>query len=229
MKGGKNLSWVSAGVVILAWGVTFANTRALLRDFSALEIQLLRFALAWLALRAGELLPRRGECAADAFSWRGELLFVGMGLAGVAVYQFLENCAIYYTNASNVAILVSFGPIVTAVLARIISGDRSLSARLVAGSLVAICGVALVSLNGVVNFQMRPIGDLMALGASFSVTLDSDINIERFSRPGERYCKQHSSSVTPKKPPAQCMSMTEKGKQCENKPAEGKRYCSRHL
>ena len=128
MKGGMNWSWVSAGFVILAWGVTFANTRALLRDFSALEIQLLRFALAWLALRAGELLPRRGECA--AFSWRGELLFAGMGLAGVAVYQFLENCAIYYTNASNVAILVSFGPIVTAVLARIISGDRSLSARL---------------------------------------------------------------------------------------------------
>ena len=25
-----NLSWVSAGLVILAWGVTFANTRALL-------------------------------------------------------------------------------------------------------------------------------------------------------------------------------------------------------
>ena len=49
-----NLSWVSAGFVILAWGVTFANTRALLRDFSALEIQLLRFALAWLALLAGE-------------------------------------------------------------------------------------------------------------------------------------------------------------------------------
>lgn len=97
--------------------------------------------------------------------------------------------------------------------------------------------MALVSLNGVVNFQMRPIGDLMALGAmaswglysvlvdkanargvspltairkaffwalvmmaplavwgateqgyyaldgSFSVTLDADINIERFSRP----------------------------------------------
>ena len=61
MKGGMNWSWVSAGFVILAWGVTFANTRALLRDFSALEIQLLRFALAWLTLRAGELLPTRAD------------------------------------------------------------------------------------------------------------------------------------------------------------------------
>ena len=237
MRGGMNWSWAGAGFVILAWGVTFANTRALLRDFSALEIQLLRFALAWLALLVGEWLSKRGECAAAPFSPRGEMLFVGMGLSGVAVYQFLENCAIYYTNASNVAILVSVGPVVTAVLARIITGDRSLSARLVAGSLVAICGVALVSLNGVVNFQMRPIGDLMAIGAmaswgfysvlvdkanargvppltairkaffwalvmmvplavwgvteqgyyaldgSFSVTLDADINLERFSRP----------------------------------------------
>ena len=36
--------------------------------------------------------------------------------------------------------------------------------------LEVICGVALVSLNGVVNFQMRPIGDLMALGAMASWT-----------------------------------------------------------
>ena len=44
-------------------------------------------------------------------------MFAAMELTGVALYQFLENCAIYYTNASNVAILVSFGPIVTAALA----------------------------------------------------------------------------------------------------------------
>ena len=36
--------------VILVWVMTFANTRALLEDFSALEIQLLRFALAWAML-----------------------------------------------------------------------------------------------------------------------------------------------------------------------------------
>ncbi len=227
--------WFCAGFVILAWGVTFVNTRALLQDFSALEIQILRFALAWCVLGIATL--ARGKTAAGRFSWREESLFVGMGFSGVAVYQFLENCAIYYTNASNVAILVSFGPIVTAVLARVLTRDRSLSFPLVAGSLVAVCGVALVALNGVVNFQMRPIGDMMALGAmiswgfysvlvdkanakgvspmtairkaffwalvlmmplvlwgvtesgyyaldgSFSITLDTDINIERFLRP----------------------------------------------
>lgn len=96
---------------------------------------------------------------------------------GIVTYQFLENCAIYYTNASNVAILVSFGPIVTALMARAFSRGGQLSVRLVAGSLVAICGVTLISLNGIVEFELRPIGDAMALSAMaswglYSILLD---------------------------------------------------------
>ena len=40
-------AWVAAVVVIVIWGMTFANTRALLEDFSALEILVVRFGLAW--------------------------------------------------------------------------------------------------------------------------------------------------------------------------------------
>ena len=40
--------WGAAAVAILVWGVTFANTRVLLEGFSALEINILRFGLAWL-------------------------------------------------------------------------------------------------------------------------------------------------------------------------------------
>lgn len=154
--------WLAAAFVILVWGMTFANTRALLADFSALEILVGRFALAWVALwLAG---PRQfvRKCRAD------EWLFAAMGFCGVFFYQFMENCAIYYTNASNVAIFVSFGPIVTAALARMFTKDRSLSVALLIGSLIAIVGVALVSLNGVVNLHLRPLGDLMALGAMVS-------------------------------------------------------------
>lgn len=155
-------AWLVAAVVILIWGMTFANTRALLGDFSALEILVGRFALAWAALWL--VGPRRfvKKCRGD------ERLFAAMGFCGVFFYQFLENCAIYYTNASNVAIFVSFGPIVTAALARMFTKDRSLSAALLVGSLIAIVGVALVSMNGVINLHLRPLGDLMALGAMVS-------------------------------------------------------------
>ncbi len=153
---------VAAVCAILIWGVTFASTRVLLLDFSALEILVLRFAMAWLVLVGIGFFESTRKCH---FSLRDELLFVGMGLTGVTAYQFLENCAIYYTNASNVAIMVSFGPIVTAIMARMLVNDRTLSVRLVVGSIVAVCGVAIVSLGGQEEFHLRPVGDLMALAA----------------------------------------------------------------
>lgn len=42
--------WISAAVVILLWGITFVSTRVLLEEFSALEIQIGRFAIAWVVL-----------------------------------------------------------------------------------------------------------------------------------------------------------------------------------
>ena len=165
--------WIAAIFTIIVWGMTFASTRTLLEDFSSLEILVLRFSLAWAALWGIE----RFRCAVRGGSWRGEWIFAAMGFTGIVAYQFLENCAIYYTNASNVAILVSFGPIVTALMARSFSRGGQFSLRLVVGSLVAVCGVSLISFNGLVEFELRPIGDAMALCAMacwgfYSILLD---------------------------------------------------------
>ena len=91
-------------ITILIWGVTFVNTKVLLDDFNSFEILVIRLALAYAVLWA--IKPRRFSVG----GWRQELHFAAMGLSGVAAYQFLENCAINYTNASNVAILVSTCP-----------------------------------------------------------------------------------------------------------------------
>ena len=146
---------------LLVWGVTFVNTRALLPDFSALEIQVLRFTLGYVALWF--ICPRRGSVV------RGdEWLFVGMGLAGVAVYQLLENCAIHYTNASNVSILVSLCPMTTALLAWLIGRGGKPSICFCIGFVVAIVGVAMVCMNGLHAFHFHPLGDLMAFCAMLS-------------------------------------------------------------
>ena len=157
-------SMLAAAFVILVWGVTFASTRALLVDFSSLEILVLRFALAFFSLSIVE----RFNGLSKHFGGRGERLFAAMGFTGIVAYQFLENCAIYYTNASNVAILVSFGPVVTALMARMFTKNTQLAPRLVFGSAVAICGVAFVCLNGFAKFELRPIGDAMAFLAMVS-------------------------------------------------------------
>lgn len=155
------IGYVCIFFAIIFWSITFVNTRSLLLDFSALEIMFIRFALAWAALCGWAFLKER-----ESVRWMGrcEFLFAAMGFSGVVAYQFLENCAIYYTNASNVAILVSIGPIVTALFARLFLNDRTLSAKNVIGSLVAMFGAAIVSLNGVFELAVHPLGDLMALG-----------------------------------------------------------------
>jgi len=156
--------WLGALMVAFAvtvWGVTFVNTKALLVSFSALEIQVLRFALAYVALWI--VYPRRVRVP-----WRDEGLFVGLGLTGVAIYQLLENCAIHYTNASNVAILVSLCPVITALIVRFLGGGTPLRLLFFVGCAVASVGVTLVSLVGIREFHFRPVGDLIAVVAMLS-------------------------------------------------------------
>lgn len=162
------IHWLIVALVIVIWGVTFASTRALLGGFSALEILALRFGLAFAALALASWLRPRQLCRTPSACICSEWIFIAMGFTGIFAYQFLENCAIHYTNAGNVALLVSFCPIVTALLAKAISGDGSLTRRLVAGSAIAMAGVALVSWNGIVEFELRPLGDLMAIAAMIS-------------------------------------------------------------
>ena len=172
MKVSTRFAYFAALFAIVVWSVTFTNIRALLTDFSSLEILIVRFSMAWVALWAWGL-PFGGRgglrqahcCYGTRRSYVDELLFVGMGFTGIAGYQFLENCAIYYTSASNIAIFVSFAPIATALVAWVFVRDKSLSAVFVLGSLVAVCGAALVSLAGATTLQFNPVGDFMAMGA----------------------------------------------------------------
>ena len=160
------LAYLAALFAIVAWSVTFTNIRALLADFSSLEILVVRFTMAWAVLWAWSF--GGGGSRRRLSSRRDELLFVGMGFTGIAGYQFLENCAIFYTSASNIAIFVSFAPIATAVVTWIFVRDKSLTALFLFGSLVAVGGAALVSLAGVTTLSFNPVGDFMAMGAMLS-------------------------------------------------------------
>lgn len=161
--GGRALAGLAlAAVSILVWGVTFVNTKALLADFSSLEILVLRFVLAWLALWA--LWPHRLK----GVPRRDEALFAAAGLSGAAVYQLTENLAIHFTNASNVSILVSICPMFAAILSQWLLREKALSARFAAGFALAMAGVAMVSLDGVASFHFRPVGDLLAVASGVS-------------------------------------------------------------
>lgn len=148
-----------AVLTILVWSLTFVNTKALLESFSAMEINFVRFLIAYIVLWI-----MHPKCV-KKLPWREEARLALMGVSGVAVYQILENCAIHYTNASNVAILVSMAPITTALFVRFFGNRNPLPVRFFIGCAIAVIGVVPVSLNGIHTLHFNPAGDFMALGA----------------------------------------------------------------
>jgi drug/metabolite transporter (DMT)-like permease len=149
---------------VLVWGITFVSTKVLLHLRSPVEIAFDRFVLAFLVLCA--LHPQF-----KFQSWRTELQFFGLGLCGVTLYFLAENYALHYTQASNVGLLVSSAPLLTALFSHYITHDERLNLRFAVGSLIALLGVAVVMFNGSVILQLNPLGDILALlaGAAWAL------------------------------------------------------------
>ena len=146
---------------ILLWGTTFISTKVLLRDFSPIEILFFRFILGYLALLAAcpRLLHTQGDRRERI---RQELCFAGAGLCGVTLYFLMENIALQYTFASNVGVIVSISPFLTALLAHFFLKKERLTRRFLFGFAVAISGIILISLNGNFVLRLNPLGDILA-------------------------------------------------------------------
>ena len=70
-------------LTVLIWGTTFISTKILLKDFSPVEILLIRFVLGFLVLTAiyPRWLPFKEK--------RQEILFMLAGLCGICLYYLL--------------------------------------------------------------------------------------------------------------------------------------------
>ena len=127
-----------AAFVVIVWSATFVNTKALLSDFSALEILGLRFAVAWVALWA--IHPR----GMGPLRRRDEALFAGAGLAGATAYQMLENAwnkACERLGTVRCSLGLYLVPVVAFLVAHVFLGE-TLPAAGVVGGLLVLAGVA---------------------------------------------------------------------------------------
>jgi drug/metabolite transporter (DMT)-like permease len=97
-----------------------------------------------------------------------ELTLMGLGMMGGSIYFLVENMALLHSTSSNVSILVSTTPLVTAMLLAIFYKSERMSGRQIFGSIIAFIGVVLVVLNGQFILHLNPLGDALALGASFT-------------------------------------------------------------
>ena len=96
---------------VVVWGTTFVSTKVLINyGLSPAEILLYRFTLAYVCIWF--ISPRK----LFARSLKEELIFVAAGLSGGSLYFLTENTALGITLASNVSLIISTAPILTAFL-----------------------------------------------------------------------------------------------------------------
>ncbi len=158
-----NLFWhILAVLTVFIWGTTFVSTKYLLgQGFGAVEIMVIRFIIAYIALFL--IHPVIKRC-----SFKEEIIFFAMGTTGGIIYFLAENRALQITSASNVAMIVSTTPLLTAILAHFLTDDEKIHKKMFVGFIVAISGIACVVLNGKFILKLNPLGDFLALISALS-------------------------------------------------------------
>lgn len=162
--------------VVAVWGITFVCTKTLIgAGMDPAAIFVLRFIIAYLGILALDFLGK-GKPRLFSDSWKDEAVFLFLGLTGGSLYFLTENTALAHTQAANVAFLVCVAPVFTALLTligrRVMKGrfaegleDVRLGFPLVAGTLLALAGMAIVIFDGT-RVELSLKGDLLSVAAA---------------------------------------------------------------
>ena len=159
----KMIAHFGALLTMVAWGSSFLCTKVLMTEggFTPVEMFVYRFAVAYillLALTFKHILSN---------NWKDELQFLICGLCAGSLYFVTENYALKHTTAGNVSLLVAISPVFTAVLLSVVYKTRMKSGVII-GSIIAFMGVACVIFSNGEGFEIRPVGDILALVTSLS-------------------------------------------------------------
>lgn len=160
---------------VMAWASSFPAIRAGLAGFGPAEMAALRFALAGgpaalflIATRAK--LPELGDI------WR----FLVGGVIFIAGYALLLNFGQRVVPAGPAAFIINTNPIMTAVLAMMILGERfSLTAWL--GTAISFAGIGVIALGKGLDVEIG-ISVLLILGAAFCNAITTVVQKPLFAR-----------------------------------------------
>ena len=163
MLGGTLMGHIAGIITVSMWGYSFVSSKVLLDNgLGPVQIYVLRFLLAYilvLALNHGKMF---------AHSIRDEALFAVCGLCAGSLYFIAENTALEYTLTTNVSLLTSMSPLITALLVAMVYRTEKLGIGTWVGSFIAIAGVVCVVFNSSGSLEVRPLGDFLSLAAAFS-------------------------------------------------------------
>ena len=152
---------------ILVWGTTFTSTKILLKNFAPVEILFFRFIIGFILLFI--LCPHK----ISVKNLRQELIFAAAGFCGITMYFLMENIALLHTTASNAGVIISLSSFFTGILSFYFSDDEKPDVNFFIGFIIALAGIALIFFNGMVNLNLNPMGDFLALLSAFFWSLYS--------------------------------------------------------
>lgn len=149
-----------AFATVAIWGTTFVSTKVLiLNGLTPAQIFTMRFVMAYLLLLA--VYHRQ----LWSNSWRDEAIMAALGMTGGSLYFLSENEALRFTTATNTSLIVCSCPLVTTLVIGAFYKSERFKPVQVAGSLIALVGMAVVVLNGRFVLKLSPLGDALAFGA----------------------------------------------------------------
>lgn len=161
MLGGTVWGHVAAIFTVAMWGYSFVSTKVLLDNgLGPVHIYFYRFVMAYM------LVLMVSHKRLWSSNWRDEGLFVLCALTSSTLYYIAENTALQYTLTTNVSLLTSMSPLITAMLVGLVYRTEKLGIGTWLGSAIAVAGVACVVFNSSNSVEVRPFGDFLALTAA---------------------------------------------------------------
>lgn len=162
MLGGTIVGHVAAIVTVAMWGYSFVSSKVLLENgMGPVMIYVLRFLIAYFLV---VLISHRRLWASNL---REEAMFMLCGICGGSIYFIAENTALEYTLTTNVSLLTSMSPLITAMLVGLFYKTEKLGIGTWLGSFIAIMGVGCVVFNSSTSVEVRPLGDFLSIAAAF--------------------------------------------------------------
>lgn len=159
--GSKLAYHIGALIAVVAWGAAFINTKELLgAGLSAVEVYVYRFIIAYICVFIICPRPFLSNFVSD------ELKFALCGVCGNSIYFIAENTALHYTMVTNVSLIVTLAPIITALLMGLMYKSQRPGRGFITGSVIAFVGVACVIFNSSFVVKVKPLGDMLALLAA---------------------------------------------------------------
>lgn len=178
---GRAAQWVNipAFLAVALWGSTYLSIKITVPEhFSALSLAGLRVVLGAAALFVILAIIEK--------DWKVEKsdlpLFAVLGVSGLAVFQIFFIEGLRYSTASNVSVVVATSPLFAAIVVALTRVD-DLRLRTVAGTLLALTGIAFVSQRGLdLGAENRLLGDVFTLIAAIGWGIFVAVQMPLFKR-----------------------------------------------